>query len=68
MSTVEPLITSAELAKRLGVSVSWIVRRQKDGRIPAYKLGTGGPARYRWSEIEEWLNESRTTRMGREAT
>ena len=55
----EPYISGSEVADRLGVSLSWVVKRSKTGEIPGVRLGANGPRRYRWSEIEGWLDATR---------
>ncbi len=57
----DPLLSTAELAQRTGISRrTWEGRRRKGGEAtPAYlKLGRGASARvrYRSSAVEEWLN------------
>jgi excisionase family DNA binding protein len=61
----EPYITGSEVAERLGVSLAWVVRSAKSGDIPGVRLGTNGPRRFLWVEIEAWLD---ATRRDRETT
>jgi excisionase family DNA binding protein len=56
----EPLLTSREVAERLGLSWRWVLERFERGEIPGFKFGgKSGPVRFRWSEIEVWLDEHR---------
>jgi excisionase family DNA binding protein len=45
----EPLIDAIELARRLGVSRSWIYQQTQAGKIPCIRLG--GLRRYHFSEV-----------------
>lgn len=49
------LLTTREVAERLGVSQSWVLRRVRDGRMPGFRLGGDGPVRFVWEEVEAWL-------------
>jgi excisionase family DNA binding protein len=52
----EALLTSADVAKRLGVTSQTIARWVRGGRLtPAY-VTPGGQYRFRWSEVREQLN------------
>jgi excisionase family DNA binding protein len=54
----EPLISMAEVASRLGVPLETFRRWRKHGAAPlGYPLGKH--VRFRWSEVEAWLQERR---------
>lgn len=57
----EALLTAVEVAERLAVSPSQVYAWQQEGHLPAYKLADGraGPVRFRWSEVEAWLEGRR---------
>jgi len=51
----EPLLSSTEVAKRLGINTRTMSRWVQDGKLtPAYKT-PGGKYRWRWSEVREQL-------------
>ncbi len=53
---VRTLLSPAEVAVRLGVSIATVRRHIRAGRFPAYRLGPEGSAvRLDWEEIQEWL-------------
>ena len=55
------LLKPTDLARRLGVSRSWIYAAAAEGRIPAIRLGgTDGPLRFVPGDIESWIEASRT--------
>ena len=49
----ERLLTAKEVAARLGVHTNYIYSRAVAGELPSYRFG--GNRRFRWSEIEAWL-------------
>jgi len=51
----ETLLTAREVAKVLGVPVSWVYEQSRAGRIPTVRLGRY--RRYRREAIAEWLEE-----------
>ena len=55
----ERFLTARELAAILGVHENYIYDHAARGLIPSYKIG--GNRRFRWSEIEHWLDLQRTT-------
>ena len=56
----ERLLTAREVADRLGVSVEWTLRHYRSGELPGFRIGRNvRPVRFRWSEIEAWLDECR---------
>ncbi|MDQ4033144.1 MAG: helix-turn-helix domain-containing protein [Actinomycetota bacterium] len=55
--TDEPLLTSGQVAKRLGVTPRAVARWVARGQIkPTFTL-PGGRYRFRWSEVETQLRE-----------
>ncbi len=53
----ERLLTAKEVAALLAVMESWVREATRDGRLPHLRLGRY--RRYRWSEIEAWLEEQK---------
>lgn len=51
----ECLLTAKEVAERLSLPESWVREATRDGRLP--HLALGRYRRYRWLEIEAWLDE-----------
>ena len=59
--TPERLLTARELADVLSLSPSTVLDRFEAGTLPGFRLGgrVGSPVRFRWSEVEAWLEEGR---------
>ena len=57
----ESLLTARELADVLGLSPATILDRFERGDLPGFRLGgrVGSPVRFRWSEVEAWLERGR---------
>jgi excisionase family DNA binding protein len=54
------LLKPQEVARRLGVSRSWVYNAAADGRIPAIRLGgPDGPLRFVPEDLERWIAEAR---------
>jgi excisionase family DNA binding protein len=54
----EPLITLAEVAQRLGISIQTLYAFRKHGRGPrGYRIG--GRVQFRWSEVDAWVQQQR---------
>jgi len=53
----ERLLTARELGELLGFAAGTIVDWAEAGRLPCFKIG--GRLRFRASEVEAWLEESR---------
>ena len=49
------LVSARELSKRLCVSISSIYQWRKTQGFPA-RLALGAISRWRWSDVESWLN------------
>ena len=64
------LLRPSEVARRLGVSRSWLYAAAADGRIPAIRLGgPDGPLRFVPDDLERWLAEARAAwRPGESST
>lgn len=59
------LLRPAEVARRLGVSRSWLYEAAKSGAIPCVRLGgDGGPLRFVEQDIDLWLSLARTKGRG----
>jgi excisionase family DNA binding protein len=52
-TTIEPLITSEQVADILGIHPKVVERKAKRGEIPAFKVGKFW--RYRASELDRWI-------------
>ena len=62
IASFEPILTGEQIAKLLQVRPATIyefTRRRNNGRNPMPFLRAGKFLRFRWSEVERWLNESR---------
>ncbi|MGH4025510.1 MAG: MerR family DNA-binding transcriptional regulator [Pseudonocardiaceae bacterium] len=55
----EPLITTGEVARRLGVTTSAVDRWAQRGMLTPAVTTPGGRYRWRWSEVEQQLHEQR---------
>ncbi len=54
------LMKPTEVARRLGVSRSWLYAAAADGRIPSIRLGgPDGPLRFVSEDLERWVAEAR---------
>jgi excisionase family DNA binding protein len=59
-SSVSQLLKPTEVARRLGVSRTWLYAAAKDGRIPSVRIGgRDGPLRFDAADIDRWLEEAR---------
>jgi excisionase family DNA binding protein len=57
---VQQLLKPTEVARRLGVSRTWLYAAAKDGRIPSIRIGgPEGPVRFVAEDLEAWLDEAR---------
>jgi excisionase family DNA binding protein len=59
--TPERLLTARELGELLGLSSATILDRFERGELPGFRIGgkVGSPVRFRWSEVETWLEHGR---------
>jgi excisionase family DNA binding protein len=58
---VGQLLKPTEVARRLGVSRTWLYAAAKDGRIPSIRIGgPDGPLRFVPEDLEAWLDEARS--------
>jgi excisionase family DNA binding protein len=54
------LLKPAEVARRLGVSRTWLYEAARTGRIPCIRLGDErGPLRFVEAELDDWLTRAR---------
>jgi excisionase family DNA binding protein len=58
MMSVERLLTARELADYLGFAPGTVLDKFERNELPGFKL-PGGAVRFRWSEIEAWLEQAR---------
>lgn len=56
----EPLITSGEVARRLGVTTSTVSAWARQGLISPAVRTAGGRLRFRWSQVQAQLRERGT--------
>jgi excisionase family DNA binding protein len=59
---MEALISPKELSRLLKVSLPWPYIMVKRGQLPHYKMGK--VIRFKWSDIENYLERSRVERKG----
>jgi PTS system nitrogen regulatory IIA component len=52
---MESLLTSGDVAKRLGINIATVERMARAGRLPAIKVGKLW--RYRETDLDRWLEE-----------
>jgi excisionase family DNA binding protein len=53
----EPLLTAAAVAERIAFSPATVVDWAEAGKLPGFRIG--GRLRFRWSEVEAWLEGQR---------
>src|SRR5829696_4689112 len=54
------LLKPSDVARRLGVSRSWVYDAAASGRIPCVRLGgPEGPLRFLRDDVENWLEQAR---------
>jgi predicted DNA-binding transcriptional regulator AlpA len=60
---IRQLIKAAEVARKLGVSISWVVQHASGRRkpyLPAVKMGPGrSPLRFDPSDVEKFIDDCR---------
>jgi excisionase family DNA binding protein len=49
------LLSTADVAKLLGLHRNTVYRKISDGSLPAVRLGEDGPLRVVAAELEDWL-------------
>jgi excisionase family DNA binding protein len=55
---VENWLRAKDIAEKLGVSTSWVLRKAKCGILPQVRIG--GVIRFSEKQIEEWVKEHGT--------
>jgi predicted DNA-binding transcriptional regulator AlpA len=53
----EPLPTAADVAKYLNMSEGALAQLRFTGRGPKFIKLTGRQVRYRWSDVDQWIEE-----------
>jgi excisionase family DNA binding protein len=54
------LLRPSEVARRLGVSRTWLYDAARDGRVPCVRIGgPGGPLRFIPADLDRWIEEAR---------
>ena len=57
---VSPLLKPTDVARRLGVSRTWLYAAATDGRVPSIRIGgPDGPLRFVPEDLEAWIDEAR---------
>jgi excisionase family DNA binding protein len=57
---VPHLLKPTEVARRLGVSRTWLYAAAKDGRIPSIRIGgPEGPLRFVPADLDAWIDQAR---------
>src|SRR5437588_5297114 len=57
---MQTLLKPSDLARRLGVSRSWLYAAAASGRIPSVRIGgEDGPLRFVPDDIDRWLDDAR---------
>jgi excisionase family DNA binding protein len=51
------LLTATQVADRLGVHPNYVYALASSGKLPSYRIG--GNRRFRWAEVENWLQGHR---------
>src|SRR4051812_28807295 len=58
---MQDLLRPAEVARRLGISRTWLYDAAKHGRIPSIRIGgPHGPVRFVEEDVDRWLDEARS--------
>jgi excisionase family DNA binding protein len=58
------LLKPSEVARRLGVSRTWLYEAARSGRIPSVRLGDAhGPLRFVEDDLDEWIASARSAWM-----
>ena len=62
------LVGVREVAERVGMSRTWVLRRVKSGELPAYRIG--GRLKFDGQEVNDWVKDSavRSSRTETEAS
>jgi hypothetical protein len=64
VTPIRQLIKAADVARRLGVSISWVVQHASGKRkpyLPAVKMGPGrSPLRFDPADVEKFIDECRS--------
>jgi excisionase family DNA binding protein len=57
---MQSLLRPTDLARRLGVSRSWLYDAAKTGRLPSIRIGgEEGPLRFVPEDIDRWIDQAR---------
>lgn len=49
------MMTSEQLAQYLGVTERFLAQRRKEGKPPRYVILSSRCLRYRWADVQEWI-------------
>jgi predicted DNA-binding transcriptional regulator AlpA len=62
---IRQLVKAKDVAKKLGVSISWVIQHASGKRkpyLPAVKMGLGrSPLRFDPSDVEKFIDDCRST-------
>jgi excisionase family DNA binding protein len=57
---MQDLLRPSDVARRLGVSRTWLYDAAKSGRVPSVRIGgPAGPLRFVAEDLDRWINEAR---------
>jgi len=60
----EEMEAVADVARRLGVSRSWLYEAARQGRVPCVRLGgVDGPLRFTEHDLAQWLERGRSREL-----
>ena len=69
--SIRQLVRSKDVAKKLGVSISWVIQHASGKRrpyLPAVKMGPGrSPLRFDPNDVEKFIDECRRIALQRAA-
>jgi excisionase family DNA binding protein len=63
-SEVEPMLTTAEVARMLNVHINTVRRWSNQGSLASYRLGSRGDRRFRKSDIDEFFARAKPNGNG----
>ncbi len=61
---IEPMLTTAEVARLLNVHINTVRRWSKQGVLTSYKIGSRGDRRYKKRDVENFFGENQVTGLG----
>ncbi|HAS04901.1 MAG TPA: DNA-binding protein [Dehalococcoidia bacterium] len=61
-NSIEPMLTTSEVARKLNLHVNTIRRWSNQGIITAYRIGPRGDRRFKIQDVERLLSKSDITK------